>query len=58
VFVPRCAVTQEELQKRLRELKDTSEAAWHEFQGGVEKAWQELRAAIEKAAAKFKAPKS
>ena len=49
---------QEEIQKRLHELKDTSEAAWQEFQGGLERAWQELRVAIEKAAAKFKEPKS
>src|SRR6185369_9650312 len=49
---------QEEIQKRLHDLKDTSEAAWQEFQGGLERAWQELRAAIEKASAKFKEPKS
>lgn len=50
--------TQDEIKKRLSELKDTSEEAWREVQGGLEKARQELRTAMEKATAKFTEPKT
>lgn len=44
---------QQALQKKLEELKSTSEDAWEEFKMGVDLAWRDLQAGFEVALSKF-----
>jgi uncharacterized coiled-coil DUF342 family protein len=41
-------------QKKLKEIKETSGAAWEELKTGAEKAWHELKISLDNAIDKFK----
>jgi uncharacterized protein YjbJ (UPF0337 family) len=47
-------VKQQQVHKKLDDLRSASEGAWDEVKAGVEFAWEDLKSAVERAADKFK----
>ena len=45
---------QQQVHRKLDDLRNASESAWDEVKAGVEFAWEDLKMAVERAADKFK----
>lgn len=50
-------VERDRLKAKMKELSETSDAAWDEFKEGLDHSWDALKAGLKNAFSKFKEPK-